>query len=557
MANSNKTGSQIPPSGGNENTPYVGPRPFTQADQDIFFGRNQEAIELTSLVKAHPEVLLYAQSGAGKTSLLFAQVIPILDAEEEFDVRPTARVRSQESSPISEDTIRNIYMFNAFKDLSDDKLSVNERAQLTLAEYLKRLPRPPVKSAGSSAAGPIEENPELRLPRVIIFDQFEEIFTLYPERYKDRQDFFTQVSAALEADQFLRVIFSMREDYIAELDPYVEILPQNLRTRFRLERLRKTNALSAVKQPLETDRVKARRQFAPGAAELLVDRLMLIKVKTASGEKIEVPGEFVDPVQLQVVCQTLWEKLPPEKTIITGDDLDKYANVDEALSNFYESCVRKAVASANSANQAAKPSDGAAITEGAVRGWFEQKLITREGKRNMVFREGAMTAGLSNVVVDELENQHVIRVEMRGGEPWYELSHDRFIPPIRESNRRFLLQQPLAKRKAQELEERADKWLKAGRNNSLLLNRVEWLDAKAWMDTEAAAAIGYSDKVVALIGASGAAIEHEDSKQQQMLAAAQRLQVISRKSAPRADERDRTSRLRWFCWFSPLIVDPC
>jgi WD40 repeat protein len=531
MANNSKATSHVTQSVGNANNPYVGPRPFTQADQDIFFGRNQEAIELTSLVKAHPEVLLYAQSGAGKTSLLFAQVITILYGEEEFDVLPTARVSSQESAAIPEDKITNIYMFNAFKDLSDDKLSVIERTQLTLAEYLERHPRPPVKSAPSSEAGPIEEKPELRLPRVIIFDQFEEIFTLYPERYKDRQDFFAQVSAALEADPFLRVIFSMREDYIAELDPYVDILPQNLRTRFRLERLRKVNAISAVKQPLETNRVKGRRQFAPGAAELLVDRLLLIKVKTASGEKIEVPGEFVDPVQLQVVCQTLWEKLPPEKTIITKEDLDKYADVDEALSVFYETSVRKAVTAANIANQTvaaktAKPVDVSTITEGAVRGWFEQKLITREGKRNMVFREGEVTAGLSNVVVDELENQHVIRLEMRGGEPWYELSHDRFIPPIRESNRRFMLKQPEAQRKALELEARADEWLKSQRSVSLLFNRAELLDAQDWMVTEAAA-IGFSETLFSLVRASEAAIEHEDSKQQQMLAEAQQQRMIA------------------------------
>src|SRR5262245_34110463 len=126
--------------------PYVGPRPFTSADRDIFFGRTQEAIELTSLVKAHPEVLLYAQSGAGKSSLLFAQVMPIMDVAEEFDVLPVARLRSQESSVIPEDKIDNIYMFNALKDLSGDELSMVERSQLTLADFLKQRPRPSVPS---------------------------------------------------------------------------------------------------------------------------------------------------------------------------------------------------------------------------------------------------------------------------------------------------------------------------------------------------------------------------------------------------------------------------
>jgi WD40 repeat protein len=503
-----------------EQSPYVGPRPFTADDRDVFFGRNQEAIELTALIKAHPETLLYAQSGAGKTSLLFAQVIPTLDTEEEFDVLPPARVRSQESAAIPDEKITNIYMFNALKDLSDDQLSVVERSQFTLADYLQRRPRSALKMTAEEVAANSNQNPELRLPRVVVFDQFEEIFTLHPERYKDREDFFTQVGAALAADPFLRVVFSMREDYIAELVPYVDLLPQNLRTRFRLERLRKSNAVLAVTRPLETDRAKAAaRTFAPGAAEMLIDKLMLIKVKAASGDKIEVPGEFVDPVQLQVVCQTLWQKLPPETRIITRENIDTYANVDEALSDFYENSVRKSVAVANRAVQAAHnltSGDIPIVSEGSVRLWFDQKLITREGKRNMVFREAHSTAGLGNRVVDELENQHLIRVEMRGGEPWYELSHDRFIPPIRESNRRFLLQQPLAKRKAQELEERAAAWINSHRSEKLLLNRAELLDAQNWMHSDAAS-IGYSDALFSLIAASEAAIQHEDAQQQQAL----------------------------------------
>lgn len=527
-----------------QDSPYVGPRPFTTADRDIFFGRNQETIELTSLIKAHPEVLLYAPSGAGKTSLLYAQVLPTLQLEEDFDMLPPARVRSQESAIIPDEKINNIYVFNALKDLSNDKLSVLERRKLTLADFLAKRPR---ALSGEWEAQPgDQEGPEHRLPRVVVFDQFEEIFTLYPERYKDREGFFRQVADALEADQFLRVVFSMREDYIAELDPYTDILPQGMRTRFRLERLRKSNALACVKRPLETERCKeTRRYFEGNAAESLVDRLMAIKVKSPSGEKIEVPGEFVDPVQLQVVCQTLWEKLPPDDVSISKEDIDKYANVDEALLDFYESSIRNAVIAANArvrstaaggANSPVPPE----ISEGVVRGWFEQKLITRENKRNMVNRERHTTAGLPNVVVDELENQHLIRVEMRGGEPWYELSHDRFVPPIRESNRRFLLQQPVAKRKAEELEQRAEDWSNAQRDPALLLNRGELADAQNWMRTEAAA-IGYSEKLYALIKASEAVIQHEENERQQALADA--LQQKAAAEQQRADALQQKSTL--------------
>ena len=75
------------------NEPYVGPRPFEQSDRAVFFGRTQEANELVSLLTAHAAVLLYSQSGAGKTSLVKAGLIPLLVDEEKFNVLPPMRVK--------------------------------------------------------------------------------------------------------------------------------------------------------------------------------------------------------------------------------------------------------------------------------------------------------------------------------------------------------------------------------------------------------------------------------------------------------------------------------
>jgi hypothetical protein len=69
--------------------PYVGPRPFTDEDQRIFFGRNREAEQLLSLVLAHPASLLYSPSGAGKTSLIQAKLIPLLEDRGNQILGPT------------------------------------------------------------------------------------------------------------------------------------------------------------------------------------------------------------------------------------------------------------------------------------------------------------------------------------------------------------------------------------------------------------------------------------------------------------------------------------
>ena len=398
--------------------PYVGPRPFEQEDQKLFFGREREAGDLLSLVVAHATVLLYAQSGAGKTSLLNAGLIPLLRAEG-FEVLPPARVRGLIPQDIAPEEIPNVYVFNTLMSWAEREADPKQLAHASLADFLQERKR--LTDAEGQPA-----------PRAIVFDQFEELFASHPERWQDRQGFFEQICDALEADRLLRVVFAIREDHIAQLDPYVALLPEKLRTRFRMERLRGESALAAIKGPLQD----TNHSFAQGAAEKLVEDLVKIRVETSAGGSIEAVGEFVEPVQLQVVCQSLWRGLPPDVKVITQDHLRAFGDVSHALSEFYEGSLK-------SATQAARAG------EGRLRKWFETALITPAGTRGTVYRGKDRTGGASNAAVDVLEGLHLIRGEWRAGARWYELTHDRFIKPILDSNEAW--------RAA-----RRDKWLRIG-----------------------------------------------------------------------------------------------
>ena len=288
-------------------------------------------------------------------------------------------------------------------------------------------------------------NDGMPLPRAVIFDQFEEIFSLYQDRWKDREGFFEQVSDALEADPLLRVVFVMREDFIAQLDPYAYLLPEKLRTRFHLERLRREAALLAVKEPLKN----TGRSFAEGVAEKLVDDLLTIQVETMPGKTAEVPGEFIEAVQLQVVCQNLWQELPPDEKQITFQHLKTYGDVEQELKRFYEEAIRAAA-------------EKAGIDEENLRRLFGEVLITEMGTRGTVYRAQESTGGVPNAAIDVLENMHLIRAESRAGAHWYELTHDRFIDPILASNKVF--NDKLAEKKRAE-KERGSRERKGQRKN--------------------------------------------------------------------------------------------
>ena len=70
--------------------PYVGPNPYTREDVEAgreFHGREWETGELLDLLVAKRIVLLYSPSGAGKTSLIQARLVPALE-KEGFEVLP-------------------------------------------------------------------------------------------------------------------------------------------------------------------------------------------------------------------------------------------------------------------------------------------------------------------------------------------------------------------------------------------------------------------------------------------------------------------------------------
>ena len=62
----------------NGETSFIGLRSYTEAQADMFFGRDGEIDQLTSLVEANTLTIVFGKSGTGKTSLLNAGVFPRL-----------------------------------------------------------------------------------------------------------------------------------------------------------------------------------------------------------------------------------------------------------------------------------------------------------------------------------------------------------------------------------------------------------------------------------------------------------------------------------------------
>jgi murein DD-endopeptidase MepM/ murein hydrolase activator NlpD/uncharacterized protein YraI len=439
--------------------PYVGPRTYTRADRNLFFGREREARDLLARVISERLVLFYAQSGAGKSSLLNTSLIPGLQ-ESGFAVLPIGRVSGELPAGVAD--VKNIYLFNLLSRLDQGNAHPAQLAELNLTDFLTHLvsedgehyvydAQAVAPSDASSAASATSS----AFPYVLIIDQFEEIITTHPARWPDREEFFRQLNQAMQADPNLWVVLTLREDYVAAIEPFAGLMADRMRARFYMQRMGEQAALEAVEKPAAL----GQRPFAPGVAQKLVDNLRQIRVQSEQSTQL---GQYIEPVQLQVVCYQLWENLggtvgseqsplptphsplstlssPITPTYITAGDLDAAGDVDSALAFFYESAIATVFKRA--------PDE---VSERALRNWFSHKLITEAGTRGTVYRGASESAELPNAVVDLLASQFLLRTELRAGGAWVELVHDRFVEPILQSNRAWLQRQSPLLRAAQE-----------------------------------------------------------------------------------------------------------
>ena len=397
--------------------PYVGPRAFVTGEP--LYGRDRERAELLDLLIAERVVVLHAPSGAGKSSLVHAGLIPDLIAEG-FFVWPVIRVGMEHVGSA------NRYLASALR-------CIEVGAEAT--------------SLAAALDG--EERAE-----VLIFDQFEEVLTLDPNDRAAKHAFFAALGEALRSPRRWAV-FAMREEFVASLAPYVRAVPTRMRATFQLELLGVAGALAAAQQPARAAGV----EFEDAAARRLIDDLRQVKVQAADGATRVALGPFVEPVQLQVACRNLWGRLPEgDKQIDTGD-IAAIGDVDAALTEYYDAEVA-AVA-------------GETALEREIRGWFDRALITEQGLRGQVLQTEGISAGLANAVIGRLIDAHLVRAEKRRGMTWFELAHDRLIAPVRASNARWIAEHLSA------VQRQAELWDRGGRPESLLLADMAAIEAAA------------------------------------------------------------------------------
>ncbi len=259
-------------------------------------------------------------------------------------------------------------------------------------------------------------------------DQFEEQFTL-GERVPEAVDRFridfgdlienripTAVAALLEAKAAeverldlrampYKIIVSLREDFLPDLEAWRREIPSLGRVRVRLLPMRPEQALSAVYDtaPHLMDEATARQVVAFVAAAQMTGADPGPADIASSGE--------IEPALLSLFCRGLNEQRKRQGK--PNFDAALLVGAGQSIiSDYYASCVES--------------------LPDAARRFIETDLITEKGFRNSYAKEDAVPGWLTQDQLNLLIQRRLLRVEERYGAERIELTHDLLTRAVRE-----------------------------------------------------------------------------------------------------------------------------
>jgi len=347
--------------------PYKFLNYYDREDERIFFGRQSETNRLLTKIHAYPLNLLYAPSGSGKTSLICAGLMPQLWRQDYTPVY--CRVYDD---PAGE--IRRAAMESVGAPPSDFP------------------PAMPLQTLLTEVAGRNEQ-------RLVIFvDQFEEIFIRHGQEARER--FAASLAATLtEGKGRVRFVLSMREDFLARLSEFRERIPNIFHNEFRLEPLSEAESRAAIVEPAHLVGLEVEPE--------LVERLIA-----------DLSREGVDPPQLQIVCDTLYDALEQGEKRLTLKSYLALGETRKILGNYLERVLHEF-----------PPPEREAARE------LLKSLVTSEKTKTVVqIADLARAAGRpedeASRILADLSNRRLIRRVQREEGYWYELTHEYLVEEI-------------------------------------------------------------------------------------------------------------------------------
>ena len=402
------------------NNPWPWLDPFTEVTAIFFTGRDDDVLALERCVFSAAATVLFGKSGLGKTSLLQAGLSPRLRAARMLPV--LVRLEHGEGSR----SIAQIMEAQLLTECAANGLTPPGNLGEVAHEECYRQPQEKPRDQAAAVRlwlalhtlplGLWDADLHAWHP-VFILDQFEEIFT-HGANDTDRQqlEFDTladlienrlpgaveslirndaQVLDGLDPSaQPYRVVLSLREDYLPDLEGWCQFIPRLAANRYRLLPMGREQAIEATRRT---------------GGELVTAEAAEDIVEYVAGQQDSAQGPHrhreIEPALLSLVCAGLnAERLQQDKKQIDTSDLVRRSH--RILERFYADAMND--------------------IGDELRSVVEDKMITLDGSRLVYPLKAVMErTEITLAEVNKLIDRRLLRKDVVSNDDRIEIVHDR------------------------------------------------------------------------------------------------------------------------------------
>ncbi len=440
--------------------PYPGMRPFAEHEASRFFGRDKEIDDLVGrLDRGEREVYVIGPSGSGKSSLVQAGLLHVLDA--------------------GSSRLERSFVVRAMRP--------GERPADRLARALEGDLATPSETIAALVAR------QVLARRVLVFvDQLEELFTLAGAVERQR---FVAAIGALRAEPRCYFVLALRADFFAALVDS-ELGPDlaGRISRVDVGPLRGAALAQAIVRPA--------MQVGVHLEARLCDRL----VADAAAEPGALP-------HVQETLRLLWET---RRQRLLG--LAEYEALGDGGNGLNVAIARHAQAAMRTFTAAQQRIARRVLYR--LVSFGEGRPDTRRQQQIKALRAAGDEAAEFSYVLQRLIADRLVTIDGPEGddEALADWSHESLIttwPELTPCAREWLAFWRADEQRRRRLEAKVGEWIERGRGTASLLDAVELAEAEHWMQGEAARELGYGPELPAFVAASRSELERVERKAQE------------------------------------------
>ena len=373
---------------------------YKREDLPFFFGREEEVAALYEMVFQGDLLLVYGASGTGKTSLIQCGLAGKFQSHEwlALNIRRGSNLNTSFDKALAsagglsgatDGATTNLAWLD--EDLSTD---INQPATGKKLSPLARRFRTIFLQHFK--------------PLYLIFDQFEELYILGNKA--EQQQFIETVQEILLVEQPVKIIISIREEYLGYLYEFERQVPQLLRKKLRVEPMNLDKVKSVIKgvgaQPDSIIQLQAGDEDA--IAEGVFDKIR--GEEKALSIQLPYLQVFLDKLYLQTTNDATRE----QEVVFTLDGLNQMGDIGDVLRDFLDEQVFEIAQKLNLPTE---------------KIWaILSPFVTLDGTKeplsaNMLYRE-LLTIANETVdrVLEALTSRRILRFTEE--EQLYEIAHD-------------------------------------------------------------------------------------------------------------------------------------